>query len=96
MLKKVHRLTERHPSGTADLIYKDETYPCHKQWFCPEGDCSNAKQCDYAKLLERLASYEDTRLTPEDILKLKDKVKRLEKQVRDLKEKCNMQHESTV
>lgn len=86
MLKKIDRLTER-TNGVANAVWRDDTYPCYKLDFCPEGPCTSPNICDYAIRIERLAQYEDTRLTPEDIVKLQAKVKRLEKKIKDLKAK---------
>lgn len=85
MLDDVHRLTVR-TDGVADVQYKGETYPCFKHWFCPEGVCNSPTICDHAARIERLAAYEDTKLYPHEVEKLKEKAKRQAAQIRQLKE----------
>lgn len=83
MLKKSERLTER-VKGVADAVWKDDTYPCHKFDFCPE-ECSHVGICDFAVRIESLCAYEETRLTPDGIERLRAENKRLRKLVEKLK-----------
>jgi hypothetical protein len=77
MLRKKDRLTIRDPkTKTADLLYKDESIPCRRVWFCPnEGPCTG-KPCDLSIVIEKLAAYEDTRMTPEEVIAMKEREKR--------------------
>lgn len=78
MLKETERLTERDAlSGVARLKYKDGLN-CGNFWFCPEGEC-NAHACDVAIAVERLAAYEDSKMTPEEVIRMKEKEKRRRK-----------------
>lgn len=88
MLSQIDRLTEYNACGMADAVWRDETYPCHKLFICPEGNCNNADACDFAIRIKRLAAYEDTRMTPDDVMRMKDTVKRLRKQIAELKAKA--------
>lgn len=85
MLRKIDRLTERYKNGIADAVWRDKSYPCHRMDICPEGDCDIRNYCDYANILERLAAYEDTRLTPKDVAMMVKEKKELEEQVDKLK-----------
>lgn len=81
MLNHLHRMTIR-VNGVADSYWKDWSYPCRNSELCPSGNCNNPNACDYSRMLERLAAYEDTKQRPEDVVKLIAKVKRLEARVR--------------
>ena len=74
MLSETQRLTERNPkTGLPDLKYRDGL-ACRTFWFCPEaGEPCHVHRCDVAIAIERLASYEDTRLTPNEVMLLKKK-----------------------
>lgn len=80
MLKDSERLTERDKNGTAWPFWKDKSIPCCQKHllddlWCVEGKCVNT-QCDFRHIVDRLAEYEDTKLTPSEIQDLKEKSKK--------------------
>ena len=100
MLRNIDKLTARNKIGIPDItIEHDESYPCGKselkdRRFCPNDIYScDHWWCSYMRVITRLAEYEETKLTPADIHKLKSKVKRLEKRIKELKE---LQRESQI
>ena len=70
MLPESERITMRNASGAVKVKdkYIDESILCFKEWFCPQTESyCQPNYCNFATVLDRLASYEDTQLTPEEI-----------------------------
>lgn len=83
MLKKLDRLTERDKKGIAWPVWKDKSIPCYQkklidELWCIEGRCTDA-DCDFRNILNKLADYEDTKMTPEEIKEMKDNYKECRK-----------------
>lgn len=78
MLTKLDRLTYRDPkTQNTDLKYHDASIPCRKAPMCPEkGTKCTGFPCELSEIIERLAAYEDTRMYPEEIQKMKEREKR--------------------
>ena len=74
MLKKSECLIEW-VNGVPQPYWKD-CMPCHHFELCPEGDCTDLHYCDYANILYRLAEYEQTKLRPDEIIKMKKDYRR--------------------
>lgn len=97
MLKKRDRLTIRYKCGVPDAAWWDKTYPCA---HCPydmnvNRDCTSPVACDFAIMLNHLAAYEETGLTPDDIIKLKNNVKRLKEKNAALRAQLSATTENT-
>ena len=69
----MERLTKRNECG-------DAYYPeCYERCY-GEGSSEKCNDCDYdEKICDTLAGYEDTGLTPEQVMELKEAVQRLDK-----------------
>lgn len=76
MLNEIERLTERNPkTGVAHLKYTDGL-ACGTFWFCPQTGPCNAHRCDLAIAVNMLAAYEDSRMKPGEVMKMKEREKR--------------------
>lgn len=69
------RLTERDKNKTAMAICCGEN--CKHNYCCENGGFAECVDMD--DIIDRLAVYEDTGLEPEEIIKLKARIERLEK-----------------
>lgn len=81
MLRKTERLTERdRKTGIASSVWHDKSIPCRRddmlaaEW-CPDENCVDTN-CDFRRILDKLAAYEDTRMTPEEVIAMKEREKR--------------------
>lgn len=84
MLRKSERLTERDSKGNARPAWKDKSIPCRQihlleALWCVEGDCTN-EECDFRRIIDKLAAYEDSRLKPEEVIAMQEKEKRRRKE----------------
>ncbi len=65
------RITERKGNGFVTFREKKQR-KCEKT-FCSYANCCESvvdRSCPYLKLIDRLADYEDTELTPEEVSKM--------------------------
>ncbi len=65
------RITERKGNGFVTFREKKQR-KCEKT-FCSYANCCESvvdRSCPYLKLIDRLADYEDTKLTPEEVSKI--------------------------
>ena len=79
----MERLTERNR-------YKAAYYPyCFKEYTCDgKGASKKCDSCEFTTMVcERLAAYEDTGLTPEQILAMDEEYTKLAKELGEYKQK---------
>lgn len=87
MLDKIKRLTERENNGTAWPVWKDKSIPCCQkclldELWCVEGQCINT-ECDFRHIIDRLAAYEDSKMTPQEVIDMKERENKRRKRNKD-------------